>query len=39
MALRGEGFTEEDAAGQAGSTATTARVVYVLHPNCAVEEY
>ncbi|CAM1511058.1 Fc.00g085710.m01.CDS01 [Cosmosporella sp. VM-42] len=36
MALRGEGLT--DGAGE-GSSATAARVVYVLHPNCAVEEY
>lgn len=35
MAVRGEGLLGEDEDG--GSTATQ-RVVYVLHPNCAVEE-
>lgn len=41
MALRGEGLTDADAASQSapGSSAATANVVYVLHPNCAVEEY
>lgn len=35
MAVRGEGLVGED--GQ-GSSATAGRIVYVLHPNCAVEE-
>ncbi|KAH8172578.1 hypothetical protein LIA77_06833 [Sarocladium implicatum] len=41
MALRGEGLTDADGAGQSApaSSAATANVVYVLHPNCAVEEY
>ena len=37
----GEGLREEDgedAEAQAGSSASQQRVVYVLHPNCAVEE-
>ncbi|KAK7431368.1 MCM DNA helicase complex subunit mcm6 [Neonectria magnoliae] len=36
MALRGDGSTDD--AGE-GSSAVAAQVVYVLHPNCAVEEY
>lgn len=36
MALRGEGLTDGDAAE--GSSAA-GRVVYVLHPNCAVDEF
>lgn len=36
MALRGDGSTED--AGE-GSSAAAAQIVYVLHPNCAVEEY
>ena len=31
----GEGLVED---GQAGSSRDAERVVYVLHPNCAVEE-
>jgi DNA replication licensing factor MCM6 len=38
MALRGEGLVEEDDAA-ASSSAASSRIVYVLHPNCAVEEY
>ncbi|UNI20407.1 DNA helicase [Purpureocillium takamizusanense] len=34
MALRGEGLVDGEAA-----SATSAGVVYVLHPNCAVEEF
>jgi DNA replication licensing factor MCM6 len=37
MALRGEGLTDETT-GE-GSSAAASRIVYVLHPNCAVEEY
>ena len=37
MALRGEGLTN-GAAGE-GSSAAAAQIVYVLHPNCAIEEY
>lgn len=36
MAVRGQGLVEEDGGG---SSAAAADVVYVLHPNCAVEEY
>jgi len=35
MQIRGEGLVED---GQAGNSADAERVVYVLHPNCAVEE-
>ncbi|KAK0627808.1 MCM2/3/5 family-domain-containing protein [Immersiella caudata] len=38
MAIRGQGMTEDDAAGE-GSSAQAGQIVYVLHPNCAVEEY
>lgn len=37
MALRGEGLKEGEA-GE-GSSSAASRIVYVLHPNCAVEEY
>ncbi|KAK4099309.1 MCM-domain-containing protein [Parathielavia hyrcaniae] len=37
MAIRGQGMTDEDGAGE-GSSAQAAEIVYVLHPNCAVEE-
>ncbi|KAI0555141.1 MCM2/3/5 family-domain-containing protein [Xylaria curta] len=36
MAVRGEGLTEE---GAEGATEASQKVVYVLHPNCAIEEY
>ncbi|RDW69711.1 DNA helicase-1 [Coleophoma cylindrospora] len=36
MAIRGQGLVGED--GQ-GSAAAAEDIVYVLHPNCAVEEY
>jgi len=36
MEIRGQGLVGED--GQ-GSTATAEQAVYVLHPNCATEEY
>jgi len=35
MALRGEGLLGEDGEG---STGTAEEVVYMLHPNCAIEE-
>ncbi|KAI1775722.1 MCM-domain-containing protein [Hypoxylon cercidicola] len=40
MAVRGEGLAENDesAASESGP-ATSQKVTYVLHPNCAVEEY
>ncbi|RSL38098.1 DNA replication licensing factor mcm6, partial [Fusarium sp. AF-6] len=34
MALRGEGLTDGEA-----SSASAAQIIYVLHPNCAVEEF
>jgi DNA replication licensing factor MCM6 len=40
MAVRGDGLTEEDAQAAADDAPTASqKVVYVLHPNCAVEEY
>ncbi|KAF8861759.1 MCM-domain-containing protein [Acephala macrosclerotiorum] len=36
MAIRGQGLVGED--GQ-GSSSAAEQIVYVLHPNCAVEEY
>lgn len=36
MAIRGQGLVGED--GDATSAASE-EIVYVLHPNCAVEEY
>ncbi|KAL2137227.1 hypothetical protein VTI74DRAFT_6438 [Chaetomium olivicolor] len=38
MAIRGQGMADGDDAGE-GSSAQAAQIVYVLHPNCAVEEY
>lgn len=36
MAVRGDGLLPEDA--EAGASAAGDGIVYVLHPNCAVEE-
>jgi DNA replication licensing factor MCM6 len=36
MAIRGHGLVNEDGEG---SSSTAEKTVYVLHPNCAVEEY
>ncbi len=36
MAVRGEGLLGDDGEG---SSAAAKRVVYVLHPNCAVEDF
>jgi DNA replication licensing factor MCM6 len=36
MAIRGQGLVGEDGEG---SSTTPEKIVYVLHPNCAVEEY
>lgn len=36
MAIRGQGLVGDD--GQ-GSSSVAEQVVYVLHPNCVVEEY
>ena len=40
MAIRGQGMTDaaDDNAGE-GSSAQAAQIVYVLHPNCAIEEF
>lgn len=38
MAIRGQGLIDEDGAGEGTSNAQE-EVVYVLHPNCAVEEF
>ena len=39
MAIRGQGMSadDEENAGE-GSSAQAQNIVYVLHPNCAVEE-
>lgn len=42
MAVRGDGLAEAGAEAQHptdGGPTPSQRVVYVLHPNCAVEEY
>ncbi|KAI9901445.1 hypothetical protein N3K66_003262 [Trichothecium roseum] len=42
MALRGEGLQDNDgtdATGVGASSGPLQRIVYVLHPNCAVEEF
>lgn len=41
MAIRGQGMTNADDNNNAaaGSSDDAGKVVYVLHPNCAVEEY
>ena len=36
MAIRGQGLVGEDGEG---SSSPAEQIVYVLHPNCAVEEY
>ncbi len=36
MAIRGQGLVSEDGEGGSG---TAEKIVYVLHPNCAVDEY
>jgi DNA replication licensing factor MCM6 len=38
MEIRGQGLVGEDGQGQ-GSSAAAEQTVYVMHPNCAVEEY
>lgn len=37
MPIRGEGLMDTDGQQQ-GATEDQQRIVYVLHPNCAVEE-
>ena len=37
MQIRGEGLVDSDE-GEDGSSRNAENVVYVLHPNCAVEE-
>lgn len=39
MAVRGEGLAEEGAEDAQTGPGTSQKVVYVLHPNCAIEEY
>lgn len=36
MAVRGEGLAAADGSGEASASQ---KMVYVLHPNCAIEEY
>lgn len=38
MAIRGQGLIEDGGNGE-GSSRSEESVVYVLHPNCAVEEF
>ena len=38
MQIRGDGLVEEEQDLGEASSATAQRVVYVLHPNCAIEE-
>ncbi|KAL0944611.1 DNA replication licensing factor mcm6 [Colletotrichum truncatum] len=38
MAVRGEGLLDDDGNAGEGASATPARIVYVVHPNAAVEE-
>jgi DNA replication licensing factor MCM6 len=38
MAIRGQGMSDADGDAGEGSSAPAAEIVYVLHPNCAVEE-
>ena len=41
MAIRGQGMADdaENANGEGGASQQQGQIVYVLHPNCAVEEY
>lgn len=36
MAVRGDGLAED---GAEGASEASQKIVYVLHPNCAIEEY
>ena len=38
MQIRGDGLVDEEQDVGEESSATAQRVVYVLHPNCAIEE-
>lgn len=38
MALRGEGMATDDNAGEGSAAQQPQDVVYVLHPNCAIED-
>lgn len=39
MAVRGDGLVPEDGADNNGeASATSQKVTYVIHPNCALEE-
>ncbi|KAI8160231.1 DNA replication licensing factor mcm6 [Colletotrichum sp. SAR 10_70] len=38
MAIRGEGLMDEDGNAGEGASAAAAKIVYVVHPNAAVEE-
>lgn len=39
MAIRGQGLVDADSANGEGSSRPEEPAVYVLHPNCAVEEF
>lgn len=38
MQIQGDGLVDNDQDVAEGSSATAHKVVYVLHPNCAIEE-
>lgn len=39
MAIRGQGLVDQDNTNGESSSRSEESVVYVLHPNCAVEEF
>lgn len=40
MAIRGEGMSTDDGtAGEGSGAQQIQNVVYVIHPNCAIEEF
>ena len=38
MQIRGDGLVDDEQNGGEGSSVNGQKVVYVLHPNCAIEE-
>lgn len=40
MAIRGQGMaTDDNEAGESSTPQQSDNIVYVLHPNCAIEEF
>lgn len=39
MAVRGDGLAEDGAEDSQTAAEPSQKVVYVLHPNCAIEEF